>query len=370
MKKIIATILCLSMALSLTACGGTKEETPTDNGSDTASKVSEDASATDSTESTEAPSNTAYKIGFTDNYNGNSFHQSMETYMQETADLLKAQGYISELTIAEANSDAATQISQIEDFIMQGYDLIVIDPCSTSSLNSAVEEACDAGIPCLIINDGPIDYENDLVYQLSFDFTALAQTLTENVCEKIGGKGNVIELRGTAGTTCDTDMHQGVLNALEKYPDVTVVSEIYTDWTGSKAQTELNSTLPTLDKVDGLVTQGGDAYAAVQAFLSAGYDTLPVIAGDNRGSFLNWWAIDAPESYDTISGACNPWDGALAMYISVDILNGETVANDMNCPFGYVTSDDLGLYKDMADDDVASNTYDWGTIKSDIESGK
>ena len=66
-------------------------------------------------------------------------------------------------------------------------------------------------------------------------------------------------------------MHQGVLNALKDYPDVKVVSEIYTDWTGSKAQSELNSVLPTLDKVDGLVTQGGDAYAAVQAFISAGY---------------------------------------------------------------------------------------------------
>ena len=120
------------------------------------------------------------------------------------------------------------------------------------------------------------------------------------------------------------------LNALKDYPDVKVVSEIYTDWTGSKAQSELNSVLPTLDKVDGLVTQGGDAYAAVQAFISAGYTELPVIAGDNRGSFLKWWMNEAPEGYETISGACNPWDGAIAMYIAVDILNGEKVENNMN----------------------------------------
>lgn len=290
--------------------------------------------------------------------------------MQEAADELKEEGYISELTIVEANQDASTQISQIEDFIMQDYDIIVVDPCSTSSLNSAVQEACDAGIPVLVINDGPIDLENDLLYQLNFDFVDLAETLTTEVCEKIGGKGNIIELRGTAGTTCDTDMHQGVLNALEKYPDVKVVAEIYTDWTGSKAQSELNSVLPTLDKVDGLVTQGGDAYAAVQAFISAGYEELPVIAGDNRGSFLKWWATEAPEGYETISGACNPWDGAIAMYIAVDILNGEEVVNNMNCPFGYVEADIVAEYADMAEDEVASTTYDWDTIKSEIESGK
>lgn len=358
MKKALAAILCLTMVFGLVGCGS--KSATTESGSN--SEVSTESSA----ETTDGGN---YKIGFTDNYNGNSFHQSMEAYMQEVANELKEEGHVSELTIVEANQDAATQISQIEDFIMQCYDLIIIDPCSTSSLNSAVEEAVNAGIPCLIINDGPIDFEHELVYQLSFDFTDLAQTLTEEVCEKIGGSGSIIELRGTAGTTCDTQMHQGVLNALEKYPDVTVVSEIYTDWTGSKAQSELNSVLPTLDQVDGLVTQGGDAYAAVQAFLSAGYSELPVIAGDNRGSFLNWWATEAPEGYETISGACNPWDGAMAMYIAVDILNGEEVVNDMNCPFGYVTAEDVAQYAGMGEDEVAINTYDWATIKSDIESG-
>lgn len=353
MKKMLVMMLCASMVFGLGACGNSSS-------GDTKDEAAESGSTSE---------NGGYKIGFTDNYNGNSYHQSMETFMQEAADELKGEGYISELTIVEANQDAATQISQIEDFIMQDYDLIVVDPCSTSFLNSAVQEACDAEIPVLVINDGPIDLENEYLYQLNFDFVDLAQTLTTEVCEKIGGEGKIIELRGTAGTTCDTDMHQGVLNALENYPDVEVVAEIYTDWTGSKAQSELNSVLPTLDKVDGLVTQGGDAYAAVQAFISAGYEELPVIAGDNRGSFLKWWATEAPEGYETISGACNPWDGAIAMYIAVDILNGEEVANEMNCPFGYVEAENVAEYADMGEDEVAATTYDWDTIKSEIENG-
>ena len=122
--------------------------------------------------------------------------------------------------------------------------------------NSAVQEACDAGIPVLVINDGPIDFEDDNLYQLNFNFVDLAETLTKTVCEKIGGKGNIIELRGTAGTTCDTDMHQGVLNALKDYPDVKVVSEIYTDWTGSQVMNELNQWPSRHDKVDGLADPG------------------------------------------------------------------------------------------------------------------
>lgn len=365
MKKItrrsfLTAVSVTAVSMALSACGSSSSTTAA---STTASTTSSSATGT----SAASGSGASYRIGFTDNYNGNSYHQAMEKYMQEAADELIAAGEMAELTIVEANQDAATQISQIEDFITQGYNLIVIDPCSTSSLNNAVQEACDAGIPCLIINDGPIDFENDLVYQLVFDFKDLAQTLTEYVCEAIGGKGNIVELRGTAGTTCDTDMHQGVLDGLANYPDVKIVSEIYTDWTGSKAQTELNSVLPTLDHVDGLVTQGGDAYAAVQAFQSAGYTELPVIAGDNRGQFINWWNNEAPDGYQTISGACNPWDGAMAMYIGVDILNGKAVANSMNCPFGYITADNVSTYTDLADEDVAATTYDWDTIRSDIE---
>ena len=42
----------------------------------------------------------------------------------------------------------------------------------------------------------------------------------------------------------------------------------------------------------------------------------------------------------------------------------------MNCPFGYVKADDVAQYADMAEDEVASTSYDWDTIKSDIEPGK
>ncbi|MDO4523504.1 MAG: substrate-binding domain-containing protein [Eubacteriales bacterium] len=308
-----------------------------------------------------------YKIGFTNSYNGNSYRQTEEAQMEIAAKELQDGGFISEYTVVEANQDAATQISQIEDFITQGYDLIIVDPASSSTLNNAIQEACDAGIPVITVNDGPVDMSDDNLYQMFFDNVAMTKALTEYVCEQMGGKGNLIELRGTAGTTTDDQFHQGVLDALEQYPDVTIVSEIYTDWTASKAQTELNSVLPTLDTVDGLVTQGGDAYAAVQAFLSAGYDTVPVIAGDNRGSFLNWWANEAPEGYKTLSAASNPWIGAMSLYVAVDLLDGKEVVNDMVVPFGNVTAETLADYTGLGDDEVAFTAYEWDDIRTEIE---
>ena len=369
LKKVVALVAVGAVATNLVACSSSSSGSATTAAAETTAAAAETKAAETTAAAAKDGEAKGIKVGFTNSYNGNSYRQTEEKQMQIVADKLKADGYISEYTVAEANQDTATQIAQIEDFITQGYDIIIVDPASTSSLNNAIMEACDAGIPVITVNDGPVDCEADLLYQMYFENEEMTKALTEYVCEQMGGSGNLIELRGTAGTTTDDQFHQGVLAALEKYPDVKIVSEIYTDWTASKAQTELNSVLPTLSDVKGLVTQGGDAYAAVQAFLSAGYsaDTLPVIAGDNRGSFLNWWANEAPEGYKTLSAASNPWIGAMSLYVAVDICNGEKVVNNMSVPFGMVDADTLSQYTGLGDDDVAFTEMSWDDIRTQIE---
>lgn len=306
-----------------------------------------------------------YVIGFSNSYNGNTYRQAMEGYLKQTAEELKKSGDVKELIIAESNQNNSTQIQQIQNFILQGVDAIIVDPGSGTALNGAIQEASDAGIPCVIINDGPVSSKADLCYQINFDTIAQMGFLTDYVCKAIGGRGSIIELRGTAGAEFDNIAHQGVLNVLKNYPDVKVVAEIYTDWTGSKAQSELASVLPTLGKVDGIVTQGGDSYAAVQAFLSAGLE-LPVIGGDNRGYFLKWWANEAPKGYDTVSVSSNPWDGATGLYVAIDILNGLNVPKEMIHPFGVITKDEVQQYANVADEAICAPTYDWDWVRENL----
>lgn len=346
-NKIVAAFLASVMVLGLTACGGPEG----------------DSGSSDSGSSTKEG---GYNIGVTNCYNGNSYRQAMEKYIQETADELKESGEIAELTISEANNDASKQVQQIENFILEGVDCIIIDPVSATALTGAIQEASDAGIPCLVINDGPVESDAELCYQINFDTIEQMSTLTEYVCEAMGGKGKMIELRGTAGAEFDNIAHEGVTQVLEKYPDIEVVAEIYTDWTGSKAQSELASVLPTLDDIDGIVTQGGDSYAAVQAFEAAGKE-LPVIGGDNRGYFLKWWANEAPEGYDTLSVSSNPWIGASSVYVACDILSGEyEVPQDMTHPFGVVTKEEVQDFKDAADEDICCPTYDRDWVRENL----
>ena len=371
-SKWIAMLVGGAMICSLAACGGQSSSAPASTAAPT--EKTADTTAAEAGDTTEAAADAAaedkgegkgYVIGFSNSYNGNTYRQAMEGYLKEAAEELQKTGEVSEVIFAESNQNNSTQVQQIENFILQGVDAIIIDPGSATALNGAIQEASDAGIPCIIINDGPVSSEAELCYQINFDTIAQMGYLTEYVCEAIGGKGNIIELRGTAGSEFDNIAHEGVLKVLEKYPDIKVVAEIYTDWTGSKAQSELASVLPTLDKVDGVVTQGGDSYAAVQAFQSAGLD-LPIIGGDNRGYFLKWWANEAPEGSDTVSVSSNPWDGATGLYVAVDILDGKDVPKEMIHPFGIVTKDEVKDYADVADEAICCPTFDRDWVRENL----
>lgn len=371
-SKWIAMLVGGAMICSLAACGGQSSSAPASTAAPT--EKTADTTAAEAGDTTEAAADAAvedkgegkgYVIGFSNSYNGNTYRQAMEGYLKEAAEELQKTGEVSEVIFAESNQNNSTQVQQIENFILQGVDAIIIDPGSATALNGAIQEASEAGIPCIIINDGPVSSEAELCYQINFDTIAQMGYLTEYVCEAIGGKGNIIELRGTAGSEFDNIAHEGVLKVLEKYPDIKVVAEIYTDWTGSKAQSELASVLPTLDKVDGVVTQGGDSYAAVQAFQSAGLD-LPIIGGDNRGYFLKWWANEAPEGYDTVSVSSNPWDGATGLYVAVDILDGKDVPKEMIHPFGIVTKDEVKDYADVADEAICCPTFDRDWVRENL----
>lgn len=359
-KRYLVFLLAISiMAFSLVACNNSdSEDTTKGAGGETSEVIDEETGdATDDEE--------GYVIGFTNSFNGNSYRQALEDYMKEAEAELKATGEVKEVIYAVSNNDNSLQIQQIQNFILQGVDAIIIDPGSGTALNGAIQEASDAGIPCIIINDGPVSSEAELCYQINFDTIDQMATLTEYVFEAIGGSGKVIELRGTAGSEFDAIAHEGVVQVLENYPDIEVVAEIYTDWTGSKAQSELASVLPTLGEVDGIITQGGDSYAAVQAFESSGKE-LPIIGGDNRGYFINWWANEAPEGYDTLSVSSNPWDGATGLYVAVDILDGKDIPQEMIHPFAVISKEDVGQYAGVPDEDIVTPTFDRDWVRDNL----
>lgn len=297
-----------------------------------------------------------FTIGFSNSYAGNTYRQTMEALFKKLADQMVADGTLASYKMLQSNNNLATQVAQIESLILEGVDAIIIDPGSGSGLNGAIEKADKAGIPVIIVNDGPVT--TDKCYQINWDTAAMAKTALDHLAEILGGKGDIIEIRGLAGVAYDEHFHNGVLEALKAYPDIKIIASVYGEWTESVAQMQVTSILPGLKKVDGVLGQGGDEYGALQAFKAAGRD-IPVIIGGNRGNFLTWWSEEkAKNGYKSFSWAANPWSAASGLYVAIDVLNGVSVPKEMIMPSLNITQDMVDDFANLAPDEVAAKEYD------------
>ena len=106
-------------------------------------------------------------------------------------------------------------------------------------------------------------------YIATNDQVAYGRLGAEWLFKKLGGKGNVVEMRGIAGVPADTDRHTGFLQALKKYPGIKVVKQTFTGWQFATGGKQILDILNSGVKVDGVWTSGID-YTVVNAFKTAG----------------------------------------------------------------------------------------------------
>lgn len=381
-KRLLATLMVAVLAIATFAGCGSKEEAPAEEAQVEESGDEEAPAAEASGDDYEAAASKAdwilaedlkaldkdqgYKVGFTDNFDGNTLHQQQEKYFEDLCSAMIDVGIVEDYTLVVANNDVATQVQQIETFIMEGCDLIIVDPCSSSGLDGAIEEAEAAGATVVIFNDGPVSSSH--CYQLNVDCVANFGGLTEWCCEKLGGKGNVLVCRGVAGQSYDALAYQGITEAIAKYPDMKIVGEVYGEYNSTTAQTEIASFLAgTTEKIDLVCGMSGDAYGAAMAFQAAGLE-IPLIYGGNRGEFLNWWMEAYNETgYETISGVATPWFSAAALFLGIDILDGVDVPQYMYYPMDLIPQEDLFNFEGIDDSEVATNTHDLAWVRSELE---
>lgn len=138
MKKFLALLLTLVMVLSLAACGGdTKTEEP-----ETEEPVEEPQ--------VEEPAAEGGTIGVCIYKFDDAF---MTTYRNALDEILKGKGYT--VTFVDGNNDQAKQNEQINTFITQGVDALIINPVMTSAADQIIATVKDAGIPTVLINREP-----------------------------------------------------------------------------------------------------------------------------------------------------------------------------------------------------------------------
>jgi ribose transport system substrate-binding protein len=265
----------------------------------------------------------AKRIVLSNFYAGNTWRQQMlKAWDQSAAEAVKA-GLIKEAEVVNANNSASEQASQIESLIVEGWDAIVVDPISPTALNGVIQEACDAHIVVVVFNETSTA---PCAYKLANDYVEVGTAEAAFVGKKLNGKGNVLEIRGIAGTSADDDMHKGIVDGLAKFPGIKIAGSVHGNWTGTITQKEVASILPSLPPIDAVVTQGGDGWGSYQAFKAASRPTPIIIMGHRQDELALWKdLLKADPSYDTFSHNSTPATSKIAFWIAQQLLAGKKV---------------------------------------------
>lgn len=184
-----------------------------------------------------------------------------------------------DLIIQDADTDPATQMQQIEDFMLKGVDAIALCPASPSGLIPATEDAMEKDIPVFTL-DGPLD-EEVAVAHIGFDYHKdgylIGQWTKKYIEENLGGKANVAVIDFAASKIVCGGRANGFIDAVTELPDVKIVSK----QDGKASRTEsmaimenVLSANPDLDVVFGI--NYDTAKGAASAIEAAGRDDIIV----------------------------------------------------------------------------------------------
>lgn len=293
MKKLITTVLALSMTAALAACGTkaptaetqavpTQETTEAGQTAEKAeSETKEAAEAAKSTGDVNMVDSSKWKwpakeelyVGFSQADLASTWRTVENDHMQQISD---ERGY--KIAITNAEGDTERQISDVESLIAQGCNVMVIVPIDADAIQPALDACNEKGIPVVIKARGAnAEAGVDYVTAVMSDFVWQGYNAGKWIAEKLKDqtdKINVVEIQGVIGGTDVRDRSQGFHDAAAEFGNMEFIAQQSANWSRSEAQEVTQNILQSQgDKVDVIFCHNDEmALGASLAVQAAGYE--------------------------------------------------------------------------------------------------
>lgn len=213
-------------------------------------------------------------VGFSVSTLNNPFFVDVRDGAKEAAD---AAGM--ELVIMDAQNDASKQMSAIENMIQQKVSVIIVNPVDSKAVVPAIEAANQAGIPVITVDRGADG--GTVVANIASDNVAGGRMAGQLILDKLGGKGNVVELEGVPGTSAANDRGKGFNEAMQTASGVTIVAKQPADFDRAKGMKVMENILQSNQEVQAVFAHNDEmALGAVEAIQAANRGSVIVVGFD------------------------------------------------------------------------------------------
>ncbi len=176
---------------------------------------------------------------------------SEDIWRDKLNDELRTAGYLNdsiEIKVASSNDDSQKQIRQINQFIDEGVDLLVVSPNETNTISSALDRAYDKGIP-VVLYDRKTNSDKYTAY-FGCDNYQIGRTMGLYIAQQLKGKGRVVEIMGLKGSSPSQERHRGFVDAIKIYPSIQLVASESGDWKEQSGETAMKRILATTQDFD------------------------------------------------------------------------------------------------------------------------
>ena len=156
---------------------------------------------------------------------------SEDTWRDKLNDELKMGEYLNDsliVKLASSNDDNVLQNKQVNQFIDEGVDLLIISPNQLSAISKAVERAYDKGIP-VILYDRKTNSDKYTAF-IGCDNYTIGKSMGTFIAQQLQGKGRIVEISGLEGSSPALERHRGFMDAIKPYPGLQVVASEGGNW--------------------------------------------------------------------------------------------------------------------------------------------
>ncbi len=262
------------------------------------------------------------------------FYQDLRAGLESKAAEL---GY--ELVVTSAEFDPARQADQVDNFIVQSVDAIVLSPCDSRSVGTAILAANESNIPVITADIASLSTIGKVQTHIASDNVAGGRLAAELIIEAIGPRGKIVILSHPEVTSV-SDRVKGFRERLSREPDITILAELSAEGMRDKAAKVMEDLLQAHPDLNGVFAINDDsALGALAAIEAAGrLDNVSIVGYDGtmearekiRSGAIYGDVIQHPKQI-----------GALTIDAVHKVLTGVNVPEVMPVEVGTITADSL-----------------------------
>lgn len=238
---------------------------------------------------------------------------------------------VKQLLTTNANSQLSKQISDIQDMINKGAQVLIVAPLNSDGLEPALDAARAKNIPVLTI-DRKVNAEpcEDYVAFLGSNFVEQGKRAAQEMAKALENKGKVAILLGASGNNVTTDRTKGFVDELASIaPDIEIVAQQTGEFARDKGQQVMEQIIQAQPDLSGVYAENDEmALGALVALKSAGKTPgtdVQVVSIDGTRNAVQ--KIVDGEMYAVVES--NPRFGPLAFETLATFLSGEAVSQDV-----------------------------------------